>query len=123
MTTLLRPVLRGVLTVGYLYFGLQKLLGAESAVALYDALGFGQAPRYVTGTVETLGAVALWTPVAPLAALALIATMIIGFTAKLTLVGPPVWHIAALGLATLALLILDRRRAGAPRLDSRPPSA
>ena len=111
MTDILRLGLRTVLSLAFAWFGLEKLLGLPGAVALYDALGFGQWPRYVTGTVETLGAVLLWTAAAPLAALALIATMAVGLTAKAVLVGPPVIHIAALGLGALVLLILDRRAA------------
>lgn len=103
-------ILRWALVGAYLYFGLEKLLGLPGAVALYDALGFGQWPRYVTGSVETLGALALLTPVAPVAGLALMATMAVGFTAKSLLVGPPVWHIAALGLATIPLFVADYRK-------------
>ena len=111
MTDTPRLLLRTVLSLGFAWFGLEKLLGLPGAVALYDALGFGQWPRYVTGTVETLGGVLLWTSAAPLAALALIATMVVGTTAKALLVGPPVAHIAALGLGTAILLVLDRRAA------------
>lgn len=104
----IRLVLRLGLLLAFLYFGLEKLLGLPRAVALYDALGFGQWPRYVTGSVETLSALALLTPVSAYACLALAATMAVGFTAKLLLVGPPVWHLAALGLAALVLFVLDR---------------
>ncbi len=111
----LRTILRAGLLLAFLYFGLEKLLGLPGAVALYDALGFGQWPRYLTGTVETVSALALLTPFAPYACLALAATMAVGFTAKLLLVGPPVWHLVLLALAALLLLWLDmrpRRRAG-----------
>ncbi|QFU07813.1 hypothetical protein PARPLA_02100 [Rhodobacteraceae bacterium THAF1] len=109
MTDTARQGLRAALTLGFLWFGLTKLTGTAGTVALYDALGFGQWPRFVTGTVETLGALALWSPLARLAALALFITMIVGFTAKTMLVGPPVWHIAAMGLATALLIYLDMR--------------
>ena len=101
--------LRAALTLGFLWFGLTKLTGTAGTVTLYDALGFGQWPRFVTGTVETVGALALWSPVARLATLALIATMIVGFTAKALLVGPPVWHIAAMGIGAALLLYLDTK--------------
>ncbi len=112
----LRTILRAGLLLAFLYFGLEKLLGLPGAVALYDALGFGQWPRYVTGTVETVSAIALLTPFAPYACLALAATMVVGFTAKVLLVGPPIWHLAGLFVLLLLLLWLDmraRRRAGA----------
>ena len=106
-----RPVLRAGLTLAFLWFGLEKLLGLPAAVELYAELGFGQWPRYVTGTVETLAAIALWTPAAPLVALALMVTMVVGFSAKVLFVGPPVLHLLALFLLTGGLLILDLRRA------------
>lgn len=109
MADRIRPVLRAGLILSFLYFGLEKLLGLPGAVALYDALGFGQWPRYVTGTVETLGALALLTPVSQWACLALVATMVVGATAKALLVGPPIWHLIALALAAAILLFLDRR--------------
>ncbi len=105
-----RPALRAALVLAFLYFELEKLLGLPGAVALYDRLGFGQWPRYVTGTVETLSALALLTPFAFWAGLALLATMAVGFTAKLVLVGPPVWHLALLALLVLILIGLDARR-------------
>ncbi len=109
MARRLRPALRAGLVLAFLYFGLEKLLGLPGAVALYDAFGFGQWPRYVTGTVETLGALGLLTPLAPLAGLALVATMAVGFTAKALLVGPPVWHLAALGVAAALMAFIDWR--------------
>ncbi len=111
MADRVRPVLRAGLILCVLYFGLEKLLGLPGAVALYDALGFGQWPRYVTGAVETGSALALLTPLAPWACLALIVTMAIGATAKVLLVGPPIWHLIALALAAAILLLLDRRAA------------
>ncbi len=105
----IRPVLRAGLVLAFLYFGLEKLFGLPGAVRLYDALGFGQWPRYITGSVETAGAIGLLTRWAPIACLALIATMIVGFTAKSLLVGPPVWHLIALAIGAAALLFLDRR--------------
>ena len=71
--------LRALLTALFLWFGLTKLSGAESAVALYEGLGFGQGVR-------------LGGP----AAAALAVTMVIGFTAKTVFVGGATWHLAAL---------------------------
>lgn len=108
MSDRVRPVLRAGLTLAFLYLGLTKLFGLPAGP---DAgLGFGSWPRYVTGTVETLGALALWTPAAPLAALALMVTMVISFAARVLFIGPPVLHLLALFLVTTALLVLDLRR-------------
>ena len=93
----LLTVLRAGLTLAFLYFGLTKLLGAPSAVALYEALGMGQWIRYVTGSVETVGAIALWIPgIQGLAALALTATMILGLAAMLIFIGGVWVHLAVL---------------------------
>ncbi|MXQ06629.1 DoxX family membrane protein [Alphaproteobacteria bacterium GH1-50] len=90
-------LLRAGLTLAFLYFGLTKLLGTPSAVALYEALGMGQWIRYVTGSVETLGAVALWVPGAQaLAALALTLTMVLAIFAMLVFIGGAWWHLALL---------------------------
>jgi putative oxidoreductase len=108
-TERLRSILRAGLLLAFLYVGLEKLLGLPGAVSLYDALGFGQWPRYVTGTVETVSALALLTPLAVYACLALAATMAVGFTAKALIVGPPVWHLAVLFVLAVLLLLLEYR--------------
>ena len=41
--------LRAALTIAFVYFGLRKLTGHSTDVAIYEAIGFGQFPRYVTG--------------------------------------------------------------------------
>lgn len=103
----LLTLLRAGLTLAFLYFGLTKLLGSPSAVALYETLGLGQWIRYVTGSVETLGALALWIPGAQgLAALALTFTMVLGLSAMLIIIGGAWGHLALLlilsALATYA---------------------
>ena len=108
-----RPVLRAGLTLAFLWFGLTKLTGQAGTVELYEALGFGQWPRFVTGSVETLAALALWTPLAPAACLALMVTMAIGFSAKVLLVGGMVVHLLALGLLAALLLWWDTQRTSA----------
>lgn len=99
-------LLKAALTVAFLYFGLRKLLGYHVDVAIYEAIGFGQFPRYITGSVEVLGAALLWRRGAEgLAGLLLLATMIIGLCALLIWVGPPYWHMLVLmaGSATVAM--------------------
>lgn len=102
--------LRGALSVAFLYYGLTKLTGTAGTIALYDAIGFGQFPRYVTGSVETFGAIGLWVPgLQAVSALALTITMVIGLTTMLTLVGGPWGHLALL-LVLSALLTYGLRR-------------
>ena len=106
-----RPVLLRVgLTLAFLYFGLAKLLGRPASVELYLEIGLGQWPRHVTGAVETLGALSLWTPAAPLGALALMVTTVVGFTARVLFIGPPLLHLLALFILATTLLVLDLRR-------------
>ena len=101
----LLTALRAALTLAFLYFGLRKLIGYHVDVAIYDAIGFGQFPRYVTGSVELLGAALLWTRgTQAIAGLLLTATMVVGLCALLIWVGPPYWHMLVLmaGSATVA---------------------
>ncbi|MBQ2262649.1 MAG: hypothetical protein II336_14925 [Loktanella sp.] len=89
--------LRIALTLAFLYFGLRKLTGHSTDVTIYEAIGFGQFPRYVTGSVEVLGAALLWRRGwEGIAGLLLLATVITGLGALLIWVGPPYWHMLAL---------------------------
>lgn len=98
-------LLRAALTLAFLYFGIRKLIGYHVDVGIYEAIGFGQFPRYVTGSVEVLGAALLWVRGAEgFAGLLLLATMLIGLSALLIWVGPPYWHMLVLiaGTTTVA---------------------
>ena len=109
-TTLLTG-LRAVLTALFLYFGLRKLLGGAADVAIYEDLGFGQWPRYVTGSVEVTAALLLWLPNAQaIAGLLLTATMITGLSGLLLFTDRPFWHLIALGLASASVVVAYRDR-------------
>lgn len=98
-------ILRAALTVAFLYFGIRKLIGYHVDVGIYEAIGFGQFPRYITGSVEVIGTALLWMRGAEgFAGLLLLATMLIGLSALLIWVGPPYWHMFALiaGTGTVA---------------------
>ena len=93
--------LRGALTLAFLYFGLRKLGSFSTDVAIYDAIGFGQFPRYITGSIEVIGAGLLWMRGwEGLAGLLLLATMFVGLSALLIWVGPPYWHMLLLIVGT-----------------------
>ena len=71
------------LTVGFL-----KLSGDPQMVALFQAIGLGQWFRYVTGSLEVLGAVLLLTPrLSGLGALLLVGVMLGAVTTHLFVVG------------------------------------
>lgn len=89
--------LRGALTLAFVCYGLRKLGSDPRDVAIYEAIGFGQFPRYVTGSVELLGAALLWVRGwQGIGGALLCATICIGLTALLIWVGPPYWHMLAL---------------------------
>ena len=90
-------ILRAVLTAAFLYFGLRKLLGYHVDIGIYETIGFGQFPRYITGSVEVIGAALLWKRgMEGFAGLLLLGTMFIGLSALLIWVGPPYWHMLLL---------------------------
>lgn len=93
--------LRAALTLAFLYFGLRKLGSFSTDVAIYEAIGFGQFPRYITGSIEVIGAGLLWVRgwQGP-AGLLLLGTMIVGLSALLIWVGPPYWHMLMLIVGT-----------------------
>ena len=72
----------------FLLAGGSKLLGAPAMVGLFDAIGFGQWFRYLTGLIEVGSAVALLVPsIAVFGALALVATMVGAIVTHLFIVG------------------------------------
>lgn len=107
------PLLRAALTLVFLYYGGRKLVGHPLDLAIYEAIGLGQWPRPITGTVEVLGAIGLWLPgLQGWAALLLVATMIVGTLALVIFTALPFWHLPLLGLAaaTVALAFRDQIR-------------
>lgn len=93
--------LRVALTAAFLYFGLRKLGSFPTDVAIYEAIGFGQFPRYITGSIEVFGAGLLWVRGwQGVAGLLLLGTMIVGLSALLIWVGPPYWHMLVLMIGT-----------------------
>jgi uncharacterized membrane protein YphA (DoxX/SURF4 family) len=74
------------LAVMFLMAGGSKLVGAPAMVSLFDAIGWGQWFRYVTGIIEVISAVALLIPSAALfGAMLLIPTMLGAVAANLFL--------------------------------------
>ncbi|PXW68824.1 hypothetical protein C7964_103333 [Loktanella sp. PT4BL] len=103
--------LRAALTLAFLYFGLRKLGSFSTDVAIYEAIGFGQFPRYITGSIEVVGAGLLWwRGWEGIAGLLLLGTMIVGLSALLIWVGPPYWHMLMLILGTGAVAVHYRNQ-------------
>lgn len=83
-------ILKTALSAAFFFYGLQKLGGFVPAIEMYERLGFGQAPRYMTGSAETLGALVLWWRGREVfACLLLLGTMAIATFALLAYLGPP----------------------------------
>ncbi len=109
--------LRLALTFAFIYYGSRKLMSDPRDVAIYEAIGFGQFPRYITGSVELLGAALLWVRGwQGIGGALLCATICIGLTALLIWVGPPYWHMLALivGSGTVAAAYRDQIAAKLP---------
>ena len=91
--------------------GLAKLAGAEMMVQTFDAVGFGQWFRYVTGAIEVGSAIALWIPgLQAYAAGLLVCTMIGALIAHAMVLGLA-GGVPALVLGALAAMTLRAYRA------------
>lgn len=79
--------------------GIAKLAGVPQMVQVFDAIGFGQWFRYVTGAVEVIGAVLLLVPAMGfLGGLLLGATMVGAVFTHLVLIGGNAAPAMVLGL-------------------------
>ncbi|GAA0586739.1 DoxX family protein [Actinomadura livida] len=109
-----RKVLWGlqIFLAAFLFFAsaLPKFAGQADAVESFDLIGWGQWFRYVTGTVEAAGAIALVVPrLAGLAGIALIGLMA-GAALTQILVLEPAWALMPAVLAAVfAAVAWDRR--------------
>lgn len=96
-----------------------KLAGVPPMVQIFDAVGFGQWFRYVTGAVEVAGALLLVVPATGFfGGLLLAVTMVFGILTHLVLIGGSALPASVLGL--LAAFVAWRLRPVAqPDLTSR----
>ncbi|MEO8027231.1 MAG: DoxX family protein [Bryobacteraceae bacterium] len=62
----------------FLFAGGSKLLGASEMVATFEKVGFGQWFRYLTGSLEVMGAIGLQFPRTSVYAAALLTCVMIG---------------------------------------------
>ncbi|HZZ46956.1 MAG TPA: DoxX family protein [Pseudonocardia sp.] len=102
-------VLQVLGAVSFLFAGYQKLTGDPQMVALFTTIGWGQWFRYLTGSLEILGAIALLIPrLRALGALGLAGVMI---GALITSFGLGISPIPAVGeLVIVAIVAWGRRR-------------
>ena len=108
-TTIALWVVQIGLAAMFLMAGGSKLMAAPTMVALFDAIGWGQWFRYVTGAIETGAAVALLIPsAAACGAMLLIPTMIGAIIVNVFVV--PASPVAPLVLLLLAVAVAWARR-------------
>lgn len=101
--------LRALLTLAFVGAGGAKLAGVEMMVGTFDAIGFGQWFRYVTGVIEVGAAIMLWLPGRQAMAAALLGgTMVGAVLAHLLILGPSAVPAVILGLICAAVLYLHR---------------
>lgn len=82
--------------------GIAKLVGVPQMVQVFDAIAVGQWFRYLTGSVETLGAVLLVVPATGFAgSLLLFATMAGAISIHLLVIGGSPMPAMVLGLLTV----------------------
>jgi uncharacterized membrane protein YphA (DoxX/SURF4 family) len=89
--------LQVLVALAFVAAGSGKLLGSADMVALFDAIGIGQWFRYVTGSLEVLGALLLIVPATTAFGAVLLACV---------LAGAVVTHLTVLHTAPTAPLVL-----------------
>lgn len=106
--------IRALLTVAFVAAGFAKLTGAEMMVGTFEAIGFGQWFRYVTGLIEVGGAILLWVPGLTVVGAGLLgATMVGAVFSHLVVLGvDTMLPSVVLGLLNAAVLYLHRDQIG-----------
>lgn len=89
--------LQGLAAVAFLAAGGSKLAAAPAMVEMFGKIGAGQWFRYLTGSLEVIGAIALLVPRAAFYGALLIA---------MVMVGAIVTHLAVLGGSPIPALVL-----------------
>lgn len=101
--------IKALLTLAFGAAGAAKLAGVEMMVGTFDAIGWGQWFRYVTGAIEVGAAVLLWVPGRQaIGAFLLTATMICAVLFHVLLLGPSAIPAAILGILSAVVLYAHR---------------
>jgi putative oxidoreductase len=104
-------ILRGVIGLLFLAAAAMKLTSQAQMVAEFQTVGLGQWFRYLTGSLELVGAVALLVPRTSIAgALTLLLVDIGAFLAQIAILHMDWVHTVVIG-AVIGLLIYLQRRA------------
>ncbi len=101
--------LRALLTLIFVGAGGAKLAGVPMMVESFEAIGFGQGFRYVTGLIEVVGAAMLWWPNRQVIGASLLgATMVGAVLTHWFIIGPSAVPAIVIGLMCAAVLYLHR---------------
>lgn len=90
-------ILQILAALAFLFAGGAKLAGAAPMVATFEKIGIGQWFRYLTGSLEVIGAIGLLVPSYTFYAASLLA---------MVMVGAVITHLAILGGSPAAALVL-----------------
>lgn len=103
--------LRALLTLVFVGAGGAKLVGVPMMVDTFEAIGFGQWFRYLTGLIEVAGAALLWAPGRQAFGAAVLGGTMVGavFTHWFIL-GPSAVPAIVLGLLCSGVLYLHRNQ-------------
>ncbi|MEN8892437.1 DoxX family protein [Planktotalea arctica] len=101
--------LRVLLTIAFMGAGGVKLAGVEMMITTFDQIGFGQGLRYLTGSIEIVGAALLWMPRKQVIGAALLGgTMLGAVMTHWFILGPSALPSIVLGLLCSAVLYIHR---------------
>ena len=101
--------IKALLTLAFVAAGGAKLMGVEMMVQTFDAIGWGQWFRYVTGVIEVGAGVLLWIKGREaIGAFLLTATMVCAVLFHLLVLGPS--FVPALVLGVLSAFVLWQHR-------------
>ena len=96
-------IVKALVAVAFIAAGSMKLLGLPMMVEMFEQVGLGQWFRYLTGTLELVGAVAILIPTVAGLGAVLLGTIMVGaiFTHLLVLPGSPIPAAVLLALSAL----------------------
>ena len=97
-------VIQALVSLAFIAAGGAKLIGQDMMVQTFEAIGWGQWFRYVTGIIELAAGIGLWLKgLQMISALALVCTMIGAVAAHLLVLGPSAVPALVLGLLSAFL--------------------
>ncbi len=103
-----RWVLRVLLGMAFLLIGTTKLAGIANTVAYFEAIGWGQWFRYLTGSLDVVGVLLLFVPGYTFyGTIMLVSSVGTATVLSLTVLrGNPIWGSTAMVLQPLVLTLL-----------------